>query len=381
MQDDVLAELLEAVSAAGLDPRRWAEVPDILCRGFPGVKVGLLGDDRIGRPCVGGHVAGYEPWALPAYMDHYSAINPWKPFWAGAPVLTAFASEEHAPAHLIAETEFYRDWLEPVGEAECAVGVKFIDEPDAVALLTVHYGYRQVDVHQARLARMLGLVAPVFRSSICTNRAVGDERLRQASMEAVLDCLDAPAVAVDGRGKIRGTNRKAVALFEEARFLRERPSGHLSLADPVAARRLADAVALATAGLGGVVPRDADLLLPPGADTRGARISVAPVVLPEADRPGAWLYPPPRLALVLIRERSAPASLDPRSIEGLSGLTKAEARVAAEIAAGRTVAEAGRTLGISRETVRTHLKRIFEKTGCRRQAELVAFLARILGRT
>jgi DNA-binding CsgD family transcriptional regulator len=41
------------------------------------------------------------------------------------------------------------------------------------------------------------------------------------------------------------------------------------------------------------------------------------------------------------------------------------------IAGGRTVAEAAGALGIGVSTVRTHLLRIFDKTGTHRQADLV----------
>ena len=53
------------------------------------------------------------------------------------------------------------------------------------------------------------------------------------------------------------------------------------------------------------------------------------------------------------------------------GLTRAEARVAWRIAHGATPREIARELGVSLETVRTHLKRTYSKAGVRRQAELV----------
>jgi DNA-binding CsgD family transcriptional regulator len=34
-------------------------------------------------------------------------------------------------------------------------------------------------------------------------------------------------------------------------------------------------------------------------------------------------------------------------------------------------------MGIARSTARTHLLHVFEKTGCRRQAELIALAARL----
>jgi DNA-binding CsgD family transcriptional regulator len=53
------------------------------------------------------------------------------------------------------------------------------------------------------------------------------------------------------------------------------------------------------------------------------------------------------------------------------GMTCAEARVLAHLADDRTPAEISAALGVSMTTVRTHLQSLFQKTGCRRQPELV----------
>jgi DNA-binding CsgD family transcriptional regulator len=71
---------------------------------------------------------------------------------------------------------------------------------------------------------------------------------------------------------------------------------------------------------------------------------------------------------------------DPRSLpreatlRELHGLTPAEARVALEMLQGRSVAQAARRLGISPNTVKTQLQRVFEKLQVSRQTELVRLL-------
>lgn len=45
--------------------------------------------------------------------------------------------------------------------------------------------------------------------------------------------------------------------------------------------------------------------------------------------------------------------------------------MAAQLAAGADLDAIGKRLGIRRETIRNHLKRIYEKTDTHRQAELV----------
>jgi DNA-binding CsgD family transcriptional regulator len=52
-------------------------------------------------------------------------------------------------------------------------------------------------------------------------------------------------------------------------------------------------------------------------------------------------------------------------------LTLAERQILDRLAGGEVPAEIARTMKIAMATVRTHLHRLFEKTGTRRQAELI----------
>jgi DNA-binding CsgD family transcriptional regulator len=56
-------------------------------------------------------------------------------------------------------------------------------------------------------------------------------------------------------------------------------------------------------------------------------------------------------------------------------LTAGELRVLLALIDTGSVAEVARHLGISEGTVRNHLHRLFEKTGTRRQAELVRLVS------
>ncbi|QSQ11009.1 helix-turn-helix transcriptional regulator [Myxococcus landrumensis] len=84
----------------------------------------------------------------------------------------------------------------------------------------------------------------------------------------------------------------------------------------------------------------------------------------------------PRSARVLavIHDPDAAVLLDPQLIAGLHGLTSVESLLASELAQGKTLAEFAEHRGCSEQTARTHLKRVLEKTGTRRQAELVRLL-------
>ncbi|WP_245493158.1 MULTISPECIES: helix-turn-helix transcriptional regulator [unclassified Mesorhizobium] len=64
----------------------------------------------------------------------------------------------------------------------------------------------------------------------------------------------------------------------------------------------------------------------------------------------------------------------PNILSGLFDLTPAEARLAVELASGRSVQEVAIEIGIAVKSARTYLERIFRKTGTGRQSQLVALL-------
>jgi DNA-binding CsgD family transcriptional regulator len=59
------------------------------------------------------------------------------------------------------------------------------------------------------------------------------------------------------------------------------------------------------------------------------------------------------------------------------GLTPAEARVALAASSGLTIPEAALQLGLSPNTIKTHLRKVFAKTGTNRQTELARLIAAV----
>ena len=89
---------------------------------------------------------------------------------------------------------------------------------------------------------------------------------------------------------------------------------------------------------------------------------------------------PERIAITVSQRQGLPARRPPERsccnpgehLAMLYGLTATEARVAARLAAGRSVAEIADEHGVVVDTVRNQLKSSFAKTDTRRQSELVA---------
>lgn len=79
-------------------------------------------------------------------------------------------------------------------------------------------------------------------------------------------------------------------------------------------------------------------------------------------------------AAVFVRSSPAAASFPAEMLRRRHHLTPAEIKVCRILSEGRDVKQAAEALGLSAATVRTHLHRIFQKTGTGRQAELVSLI-------
>jgi DNA-binding CsgD family transcriptional regulator len=86
----------------------------------------------------------------------------------------------------------------------------------------------------------------------------------------------------------------------------------------------------------------------------------------------------PCQALVILVDLAKRFRPPEESLRSSFGLTTAEARLATRLASGDSLDAAADALRITKETARSQLKAVFEKTGVHRQSEFVALLARML---
>lgn len=84
---------------------------------------------------------------------------------------------------------------------------------------------------------------------------------------------------------------------------------------------------------------------------------------------------PGAVAMVFMTSDLAPANLPRETLAALYDLTPAETRVCELLSEGATSKEIAVRIGVAQSTVRTHLLRIFEKTGTHRQADVIRLMA------
>jgi DNA-binding CsgD family transcriptional regulator len=190
---------------------------------------------------------------------------------------------------------------------------------------------------------------------------------RAQAAEEALDRVALGVVLVSAKGQVLWLNRTAEAIVASDDGLSVERNG-LSAARSDESRSLQRLIAAAGAtGLNAAC-----------AISLSRRSGAPPLPVLVAPLSGKRLAEGPYwpAAIVFIgnpeQEARSPADL----LRRLYGLTRAEARLAAILLQGKDLAEAAGELGVTMNTVRTQLRCVFDKTGARRQAEIVRILLR-----
>jgi DNA-binding CsgD family transcriptional regulator len=213
--------------------------------------------------------------------------------------------------------------------------------------------------------RLLASLAPRLTETATLSKAVGYVAL--SAINNALALIGQPALALDRSGFVLDANAIAQQIFDDEIFVRDR---RLMVRDKQASSML-DALADKMR-----ITRDtAPLPAPPIVVRRTARQPLVIRVLPVAG-PARTPFLGARALLVISDLQNRPQS-QASVVAETFGLTPAETRVASIMAAGISIERAADQLGLSRETVRNHLKAVFAKTATHRQSELVALLSRL----
>lgn len=170
------------------------------------------------------------------------------------------------------------------------------------------------------------------------------------------------AVVLDGDLRVRHMNGAARALVGGSV---SRAQGYLRSADVVAQSRLETVVMATISGAADPEPFRLELR------DLSPLIGQAFALDPEVFGPGK--------VLLLVTDPRAPAPRDAMPSLRLLGLTEGEARIAAAVGAGNSPQVAARGLGLAVSTIRSTLKRVYDKLGIRRQAELATLVSRLGG--
>jgi DNA-binding CsgD family transcriptional regulator/PAS domain-containing protein len=371
-EDERVSLLIGRIYDAALDPALWPHALGGVRDFVMGRAAGLIWKDAVTRSSNALFMddgGGMDPGYVQLYVDKYIKLDPFTTFQFLAEVETPLATVDyHLPFDEFAETRFYKEWAQPQGLVDtiCTVLEK---SSTSFAMYTVFRDERHglVDAGARRRAR---LIAPHLRRAVVISQVLDSKTAEAATLADTFDSLRAGMVLVGPQGRIVHANASAYAMLAEGGVLRA-AGGKLACTHVEAEQALHDVFLAAGCGDAAVGTKGIAIPLAAGSDKRYVA-HVLPLTSGRRRRAGTSYA---AVAAVFIHKAALATPTPPEVVAKTFKLTPSELRVLLAIVEVGGVPETAEALGIAETTVKTHLHRLFAKTGTHRQADLAKLVA------
>lgn len=267
------------------------------------------------------------------------------------------------PGELEAD-ETFKAFYKPRGIGRAMITALFPPLGDTL-FLGVERSYEDGPTRPADVQRMNELRPHLARAALIS------QRFQQAQARAAAEALGLiglPALVFGRGGRVLAANEQIQQLTDRIHWL---AADRIVFIDLSADRMLRQAMAR--------LDRD-DMSAPASFALRGVDAQAAMVAHLVPVRGSARDILVRCTGVLVLMPIARPDAPPVELIQSLFDLTPSEARVARGLTTGSTLEEIADANGLSRNTIRSQLRGALEKTGSRRQAELVALLGGIVPR-
>jgi len=308
---------------------------------------------------------GIEPHYAESYAKRYAKLDPLTVAMFSREIGDVASETELVPPSAFAESRFYEEWALPQGFTQ-SVQANIDRSPTSFVYLSL-WRHKTSGSEDWPTKDRLRLVAPHLRRAMLVRQTVDRHAAEAATFGDTLDGIAPGLFFVNADAHILEVNANGRAMLEQGALVRA-CGGRLVPVDGYAERRLMEILCKFESGnaLGGVRPASV-LLSAPTDEPFVAHV----VPLIDGWRRSAYTA----VAALFVQKASfeLPSSHD--LIAKTYKLTPTELRVLLAIVQVGGVPKVSEAMGISVATVRTHLSRLFAKTGTDRQADLVKLVA------
>ncbi|GEM_PF-1615717 len=282
-----------------------------------------------------------------------------------APIASFYASNLDIPnPERFPESRFYREWVAPQGVAYAA-GSIVLREGAWLTQLIVQRAPEHPPFTRDDMDRLDQLV-PHIQRAIQMRYRFAELQLGQNFLASSLDVLAMPTLLINEYGRVAHVNRSATRLLE-GRGVLWLEEGHIFTRYEAVTRSINLEVSNAIRASRGIAAHPCATVLLPRRARMPLIIMIAPMHLNgSAAGQGA--------ALLFAFDPEIAPSVGVELVRALFGLSEAEAQLAVALGCGKTLDDAAQERGTSIHTIRSQLKSIFNKTGTKRQSDLVSLL-------
>jgi DNA-binding CsgD family transcriptional regulator len=357
-----LASLIAAIYEAGIDFSLWPYALGRIASAFGVPSASMARQGRTPSECWG-FAVGIDPAMSDNYLEYYYGVDPLWQSASSTPAGTVQTDTMLIPRREFVRTEFFNDFLMPQSIAGLLNATVVVEE-GRQSVVTLH-GDKQFDEGHVALYKLL---APHLQRAVQINIKMARAELKHIASVETLNRLVEGVLIVDLNANIMFANKAAEKFFAD-RDLRQN-KGRLHANSTAETTRL-HAVVAKCAQPRTQLQQSGFVSLRRQLGRSPLSLLIAPLPL-ETTQYG--LEAPQPMAVIFVNDPDMSNKPAVVQLREKFGMTPAEAGFAIEILNGDGIQAAADRLSISRATARTHLSRIFDKTGTRRQAELVRVL-------
>jgi DNA-binding CsgD family transcriptional regulator/PAS domain-containing protein len=360
-----LSDLISSIYDAALEPSLWEGAIERVTYFVQGAGAGLFFKDVDAQHVFIPHSFGVQ-WPLP--VDLFRQIYPAAVGHFRGDIEQLISTRDLMPFNQLTQTGFYEEWARPRGLVDFVSAV--LDKSATSAAVFGVFRHERHGPFDSGARRRLRLIVPHIRRAVLIARMFDLKLAESATLSETLDGLRVSMFLVNAEGRLAHANAAALAMLEAGDIFRT-ASGRLSACDPQDDRALRDV--FAAAGQGDAALGAAGTAMPLVGKS-GKRYLAHTLPLTSGARRRAGISSGAAAAL-FVRDADLLISSRSEVIAKTFKLTPTELRVLLAIVEVGGVPEVAAALGVADTTVRTHVGRLFEKTGATRQADLVKLVA------
>jgi DNA-binding CsgD family transcriptional regulator/PAS domain-containing protein len=368
-EGEQLSQLIGDIYDAALDPAQWSPALRKSRAFVGGASAALYSKNAVRKTgrmyCQEGDISR-EFQQL--YMEKYAKLDPFSTGHFFAEIEQPIATTDVMPYEEFLATRFYKEWVQPQGLVDNVTAALHKSSTSAV-LFTIFRHERNGLVDDDARHRMR-LIIPHIRRAVLIGRVIRLQAAQAATFADTLDGISAGMVLVDARGRIVHANASGHAMLAESSVLRA-AGGKLAANSADAEEALYDVILAAGSGDAAVGTKGIAVPLTTSAGERYVA-HVLPLTSGARRRAGTSYA---AVAALFVHKAALDRPSPPEAIAKTFKLTPSELRVLLGIVEVGGAPETAAALGIGEATVRTHLLRLYAKTGTGRQAELVKLVA------
>lgn len=356
-------QTFEAVHACAAEPDRWPGTLRMVAKlcgsaccalGIVDVKTGI---NRLA------YQVGFEDRYLQLHSEKYGKLCPYDRLLRASPTGAIVMGNEVIDDPKFWKSEYYREWFKPQNFVDW-IGFKALENDHRLikCALLRDEARGKFGSYEYQLLRKL---APLVCKSLAVSDSIVAHSITEAAYKETLDALAAGVLLVDDSGRVIFMNRTAQDQVTAGDTLTIR-DGMLALVNKTAGTPFAEALNDTMLGKAPVT----EVAIP---STNGGGLVATVLSFSNGGQTHATLLN--AAAIIIVQSALQDTHLPSEAFAGLYHLTPGEMHVVRALAKASEVKDVAADLGLSEQTVKTHLQHVYGKTGTNKQKELLALYA------